>query len=196
MKMLLILIPVIGAAAGWLIITFLIKLVFWPPAQVRLPFGLVIKGLLPQKRDELKASVREIVETQMLLAVSGESGLGSDIMDKLTDTAALAARDHVYHRTPAIIPGAVKTRVADLVEDFIRKEMPKYADSVTGNKQKQDITGEISRWIEGKIDSYDLTGLEHKLKSSREFIYMKSGAVAIGLLAGLLQLLIFWAVLS
>lgn len=194
MKTPLILIPLIGAAAGWLITTFLVKLLFWPPVQMRLPFGIVIRGLLPLKRDELKAGVREMVETQMLLAVAGETGLASDIMDRLTNTAAVAAREHVYQRTPAIIPNAVKTKVAALVEDFIRKELPKYADSLAKSKQQQDLAGQISRWIEVQIDSYDLTGLEYRLNRSRELLHLKAGAALLGFLAGLLQLLVVWAV--
>lgn len=194
MKILFILIPLIGAATGWLIISILIKMLFWPEDPVKLPFGIVVRGLLPQKRDELSAGVREIIETQLGVAVAGEGRLGPDILERLTDAVASAAREHVYQRTPALVPRSIKIKVADLVEDFIRKEMPGYAYSLTESIQSQDLTAEISSWVQGKIDSYDLTEFEFRLKGSSQIFYLKAGAVTVGVISGLLQLLIIWAV--
>ena len=194
MKMFLLIIPLIGAVTAWLITTLLFKMLFWPQESAKLPFGVVIRGLLPQKRDELAAGVKEVVETQLRFAIAGEGELGSDILERLTDTIASAARKHVYQRTPTLVPRAIKIKVADLVEDFIRKEMPGYASSLTENMQRHDFVAEICSWAQTKIDSYDLTELELRLNSSREVFYIKTGAVAIGFVSGLLQLLVVWAV--
>lgn len=194
MKFLLIVIPLIGAVNAWLIITLLIKILFWPREQIKLPFGIEIRGLFPQKRKELASGVREIVETQLQFAVTGEAGLNSDILARLTDSVAFAARDHVYQRTPVLVPKALKIKVADLVEDFIRKEMPGYAHSLTESLQTQDFTADICVWVQGKIDSYDLNELEHSLNRSRQVFYLKAGAVTIGGISGLLQLLIILGV--
>ena len=194
LKMFLILIPIIGAFTAWLITKLLFKMLFWPIRPVELPFGIVVRGMLPQKRDELAAGVKEVVENQLRFAAAGEGGLGSDISERLTDTVASAAREHVYQRTPGLVPRTIKIKVADLVEDFIRKEMPGYASSLTENMQKHDFAADISSWAQARIDSYDLAELELRLNSSREIFYIKAGAVTIGFISGLLQLLVVWAV--
>lgn len=193
MKILLIVIPLIGAGSAWLITTLLFKMMFWPCEPVKLPFGIVVRGLLPQKRDELSAGIREIVETEFQVAITGESRFGTDILERLTDTIAIAAREHVYQRTPVFVPRAVKIKVVELVEDFIRREMPGYAHSLTESMQSQDFRNDICSWAQAKIDSYDLAELEYRLNRSRQVFYVKAATVAIGVVSGLLQLSVIWA---
>jgi uncharacterized membrane protein YheB (UPF0754 family) len=195
-EILLLVIPLIGAINSWLITTLLFKMLFWPREPVKLPFGIVVRGLLPQQRDELAAGVKEIVETQLRFAVAGEGQFGPDILERLIDTAAFAAREHVYQRTPVLIPKAVKIKVADMVEDFIRKEMPGYAQSLTEGNKSRDFTADICSWVQDKINSYDLTELEFRLNRSSQIFYLKAGAVIMGTFSGVFQLLIIWAVLT
>ncbi|MDT3701189.1 MAG: hypothetical protein RO469_17450 [Thermincola sp.] len=190
MEILLIVVPVIGALNAWLITTLFFKMLFWPQEPVKLPFGIVLRGLLPQKRDELAAGIGEIVETQLRVAVIGEQGLNPDIVERLTQTTASAAREHVCQRTPALIPKAVKLKVAELVENFIRAEMPSYALTLAEGMQKQDFSEDICSWAQCKINSYDLIKLEHTINSTKQVFYLKTGAAVIGFVLGLVQLAI------
>lgn len=192
MKLLLLLIPLIGAAAGWAIISILIKIMFWPPEPTRIPFTThMFRGLLPHKRAELAKGIGEIIETNLLSAVTAESGVAPEIIDNLTDTAVKAARERLDKKIPALVPKGIKHRIAGVVEDIIRREIPAFVDTLADNMRRdRDGGADLNRWAEEKIQDYDLSQLETTITGAKETFYLKAGAATIGFASGLLQLLI------
>lgn len=192
MKLLLLLIPPIGAAAGWAIISILIKIIFWPPEPTKILFtNRLFQGLLPHKRIELAKGIGEIIETNLLSAVTAEAGVAPEIIDNLTDTAVKAARERLDKKIPALVPKGIKHRIAGVVEDIIRREIPAFVDTLADNMRcDRDGGADLCRWAEEKIQDYDLSQLETTITGAKETFYLKAGAAAIGFASGLLQLLI------
>lgn len=193
MKTEFLLVPIIGAFTGWVIISSALRLLFWPENTVRLPFNLNIRGLFPQKRDELALGIKIIIETQVRCAVTDNSGPAPGILDKFTDTVVEAAKEHLERRIPALVPKGIKHKIAGIVEDIIRREIPLYVDTLADNMQNNNTaTEDICRLAEEAIRCYDLSELEAKIAGSKEIVYLKGGAAIIGFVSGLFQILVVW----
>ncbi len=194
MKFLVIFIPLIGAATGWLIITFSQMTLFWPVTPRRIPYtNLGFQGLLPQKQAALAATVGEMIEIQLRSAVTAEAGMAPDILSSLTCTVVDAVRERLDKRIPPLVPKGIKQKIIDMVEDNIRKEIPVVIETVADNfRSGQSCGNDLCCWIEEKIRRYDLSELEARIARSREIILLKVGAALIGFVSGIVQLLVVW----
>ncbi len=193
MKISLFLVPLIGAATGWLIIAAAVKILFRPVNPAKLPFNLSFQGLVPRKRAELAAGVREIIETQLLCAVTDDDGAAPEILNNLTDTVVEAAREHVDRKIPGVIPRAVTNKIAGVVEDILRREIPRFVDNFTESVRSGRGSGpDLCRCAEAAIRGYDLGVFERKVTGSREVFLLKTGAALAGFVSGFLQLLVVW----
>ncbi len=194
MKILVIFIPLIGAATGWLIITFSLMTLFWPATPRRIPYtNLGIQGLLPQKQATLAVGIGEMIEIQLRSAVTAESGMAPEILNSLTGTVVEAVRERLDKRIPSLVPKGIKQKIIDIVEENIRKEIPVVIETVAENFRNRQSCGiDLCRWVEDKIRRYDLSELEARISHSREIILLKAGAALIGFLSGIVQLLVVW----
>lgn len=191
MKLSLTVIPLIGGLTGWLIITIALKLIFRPYEAVKAPWGdTYFQGLIPRKKAELAASIREIIQTQLLHAVTKDSGLAPDIFNKLTDTVAHGVRKRTEQKIPGFLPGAVRDRISGAVEDIVRKEAPGLIEAVIDNlRGKSDQEKDFCRVLEENIQAVDLCKIEESILKSPEILILKIGAAVTGLIMGMLQLL-------
>jgi len=190
-KLLVFLLPLIGALSGWFIVAALLKLLFWPGQPVKLAFGPTVQGFIPKKREQLAAGVGEIIQGQIQSAVSGKSDMAPDILDRLTETAAEAVRERVYDRIPPVVPKTIRLKIASLVEDIVKKEIPGFVTALAANMQSESGLN-LSRWAAQALREYDLREAEGKILRSPETLYLKAGAAAVGLLAGTVQLLVVY----
>lgn len=191
MKLSLIVIPFIGGFSGWLIITTALKLMFRPDKPVKIPWGnTYLQGLIPRKKAELAAGIREMIQTQLLHAVTKDSGLAPDIFSKLTDTVAQGIKNRTEQKIPGFLPGAVRERISGAVEDIVRKEAPAFIEAVLDKIRDQgDQEQDFCRMLEDKIQAVDLYKIEESVKKSPEILILKTGAVVVGVAMGFVQLL-------
>lgn len=190
MKALLLLIPVIGGITGWVIVSGVLKLLFWPRRPTKI-LNISLCGLLPQKQADLAAGVRQMVETGIKSAVTAESGMAPELLDNLIEMVVTAAREHLEGRIPALVPGGIRRKITAIVEDIIRREIPVFVHTFGGQVQQGGSSGsDLCCLVEEGIKQYDLSELERKLFSSREILWIKIAAAAVGLFSGLLQLLV------
>lgn len=191
MKLPLIVIPIIGGFTGWLIITTALKLIFRPYEPVKAPWGeIYFQGLIPRKKAELAAGIREIIKTQLFYAVTNDSGLAPDIFNKLTDTVAHGIRKRTEQKLPGFLPGAVRERISGAVEDIVRKEAPGFIEAVLDRIRDQtDQEKDFCRVMEDKIQAIDLCKIEESIKKSPEILMLKISAAVVGSAMGILQML-------
>ncbi len=196
MKILLLLIPVIGAITGWIITAIPLKLLFWPPFPAKIPFiNRHFQGLVSQKQGELAAGIRELIETQLHCAATGEPGAAHDLLHKLTGTVIKAVEEHLDKKLPALIPRSIKQKIIGVVAEIIRKETPAFAGYLADSMRNgENCEIDFCRWAEDKIRNYDLSELATRISRSREIACLKTGAAAIGFISGLLQLMIVFLV--
>lgn len=193
MKSLLFTIPLIGGVTGWFILSIALKLLFRPREPVRLWGDIFFHGLIPGKQAQLASGIREILETQLLYAVSKDMGAAQEVFYKITDTTARSVRQRTEQKLPAILPSVVRERIAAAVEDIVRREAPGFIETIIENIRKEnDDEQDFCRILEEKIRYYDTNSLERSVFDSREVFYLKAGGTVIGFMAGLLQLLVVW----
>lgn len=197
MKTLFFLLPLIGALTGWVIITVSLKILFWPRNPARTPFNFTFQGVLPKKQVELAEGIGEIVKTQIRFAVTDDSGVAPEILERLTGVVVDAARERLNDRIPALVPKGIKYKIAGIVEDIIRREIPGFVDTLADQmRNEKESETDICRWAEERIREYDLSELETKISSAGETRGLKLGAAAIGFISGLIQLFVVWLVLA
>lgn len=197
MKTLFFLLPLIGALTGWVIITVSLKILFWPRNPARTPFNFTFQGVLPKKQVELAEGIGEIVKTQIRFAVTDDSGVAPEILERLTGVVVDAARERLNDRIPALVPKGIKYKIAGIVEDIIRREIPGFVDTLADHmRNEKECESDICRWAEERIREYDLSELETKISSAGETRGLKLGAAAIGFISGLIQLFVVWLVLA
>lgn len=194
MKMLFFLVPLIGAATGWLMISLAIQLLFRPVRPFRLPVvGVEIQGVLPKKRQELAAGIGELIKTQLELAVTGQTQTAEGFRVKMTDTIISSVREHLDNRIPFLIPTRVKNAIVGSIEDIIRREIPRFFEAFANNLGSTDgVGGHLERVAEQRINNFDLEELFKRVDQSGEVVCLKSAAAFLGFASGMLQLLLVW----
>jgi hypothetical protein len=198
MKTLVFLLPLIGGFTGWLTTYIILKLLFWPTQPMQLPFlQSTVQGLIPQKRNELAGNIKLVIETQVMSAVTNETGIAPEILKNFTDTVVKTARERVSKRLPGILPGGIKEKITRVVEDIIRREIPLFVENLADNLSHQKESGpDFCCWAEETIITYDLKGLEVKIMKSDEVRLVKTAAIIMGILSGAVQALLVWIVMA
>jgi hypothetical protein len=197
MKLLLLLVPVIGAVTGWVIVTIFLKVLFWPSLPTRVPWtNYSFQGIIPKKRDELAAGLREMI-TAWLQSAAGESGMAPDLLHNLVEAVEEAARERLEEKIPVLVPRPIKEGIIRTIEDLLRREIPAFVETLADNLRSGQVAGiDLCRWAEDYVRGYDLSVLAARLSRSREIVLLKTGAAALGLGFGFLQLLVVRLVLS
>ncbi len=198
MKLLLLLVPVIGAVTGWVILTIFLKVLFWPPLPTRIPWtNYSFQGIVPKKRDELAAGLREMITTWLQSAAGGESGLAPGLLHNLVEAVEEAARERLEEKIPVLVPRPVKEGIIRAIKELLRREIPAFVETLADNLKSGQVAGiDLCRWAEDYVRAYDLSELAARLSRSREIVLLKTGAAALGFGFGFLQLLVVRLVLS
>lgn len=193
MKPIMLLIPVIGAITGWLIIVTVLKVLFKPVVPVKIPMSKnYFQGLIPRKQVMLASGIKEIIETQLLSAVTRETGIAPELLNGLSVSIARGVKERTLKKIPGLIPGAVKEKIAGTVEDIVIREVPGLIDAVLDNlRSDQGQSTNFCALIEEKIKTYDVIKLEQDLVCSREVFYVKIVAAVIGFISGMIQIGVF-----
>ncbi len=192
MEPILILIPVIGGFSGWFSAGLALKVLFRPVHPVRIPLtDRYIRGLLPGKQEHFAAGIREIIQTQLQLAATEDSGPAYEVRTNLSNTVIASIKEHIQNKIPFLVPRGVRQKIIDTVTDIVRKEIAGFLDELVYSVRRDRGAGaELCRFIEEKIRNYDLAELEQKIKKTRQIYYLKGGAALIGIISGFLQLLV------
>lgn len=198
MKMLIYLVPVIGAASGWLIVSLAVQLLFRPVNPVRLPvLGVLVQGVLPKKRQELAAVIGEIIQTQLQLAVTGHNQAAEGLRGRLTTAVVSSVGDHLEGRIPLLIPARIRNAIVGSIEEIIRREIPRFFDTFAENVVSPDgAGGHLERAAQEKINTFDLDELFYRVNRSKELLILKSSAAFVGFASGVLQLFVVWAAVA
>ncbi len=193
MKSIIFLIPVIGGVTGWVILSIALKLVFHPREPVRLWGNISFQGLIPGKQAHLAFGIREILETQLLCAVSKDTGTAPEVFNKITSSVARTVRQRAEQKLPSILPTVVREKVSAAVEDVVYREAPGFIEAILDNmRNRSDNEQDLCMIVEEKIKCFDAGTLEKDLLDSREVFYLKVGGAVIGFMSGLLQLGVIW----
>lgn len=191
-----IILPLAGALTGWLIVSLLFKLLFRPVEPVILPFGnYKIQGIIPMKRSQIAKGLGQVLEAQLLCAVTESSGAGPALYHSMMESAVAAARDKISEKIPSILPFNLRKKLTDYAAEVFRREMVAFVDE-TVHKMSHDRrqTDAVCNSIEALIESYDLKGLQKEAASSAALFWIKAGAAGVGLISGLLQALMFFLI--
>jgi len=185
-------IPVIGAFIGWITNVLAIRLIFWPYEPVRIPVvNWHLCGVIPKRRGEIAANIGHVVEKELFSVEDFVAFLEkNEIKDKLFSSALEAARNTFTDRLPRFVPGYIKDILANILEDYLKKELPSLLDQLSteiGDEMRRQI--DLGKIIEDRINSFDLRELEDLIVqvSSGELKHIEIMGGFLGFMIGLIQ---------
>lgn len=121
-----IVLPLIGAAIGWITNVLAIKLLFRPYNPITIPFfNYKIQGLIPKRREDVINSVSEVIEKELLSAEDILVYLRSgNLMDEFTQIIIDSVQKRVEEKMPSFIFGKMREVILDLINEYLRKQVP------------------------------------------------------------------------
>lgn len=181
-----VLLPVIGAAHGWLTNTLAVWLLFRPVAAVEVPLvGWRIQGVLPRRQPDLAHSVGVAVETELLSWDELASALASpELLAEITVRVEGLVRERVGRLLPSWVPGAWRDSLALAAANAIGREA---ADGLVGLlPQAASLARErlpIAAMVESRIRAFAPTDLERVVR--RAAASELRSIILLGLVMGL-----------
>lgn len=184
-----ILLPVAGAITGWIIMHLFFKVLFRPKLPLHVPIvNKKVQGIVPFFQIKAAKSVSQIVEAQLLSAVTSDTGIAPELLNNVTEAAVNAASKRTELKLPTFIPSGVKNKIIEMVGDIVRREFLAFADDLVYSLAKPgNNTSNITSQIEKYIMNYDLFKLEKSNTWSKYTNYIKISASVLGFVSGLIE---------
>ncbi|MBO8142184.1 MAG: DUF445 family protein [Firmicutes bacterium] len=187
------LMPVVGAAIGWLTNSVAVRMLFRPKQPIRVPvLNLTFQGVLPGRRADLAASVgrtvaEDLLPVDELLSRIDPAGLKGEVVD-----AVLA---HVAHRFEGglsrLLPGQVRVMINGYVREIVVRETEVLFDSLIERlRERVGDRIDVEALVTEKMLELDLDGLERLAYriAGRELKSIVVLGAVLGFLIGLGQM--------
>ncbi len=186
------LLPVIGAAHGWLTNTLAVWLLFRPVAPWRVPVaGWRVQGVLPRRQRDLAKSVGLAVETELLSWNELAAALAApELLAHIGQRVEALVRERVGRLLPAWLPGAWREGLAQAAANALGREA---ADGLVGLLPEAAALARerlpIARMVEERILAFSPDDLERVVRRAaaselRSIILL---GLVMGLVIGLAQ---------
>ncbi len=193
------LLPVVGAAIGWVTNYAAIKLLF-KPHEPREILGFRFQGLIPKRRKEIARSIALAIEKEILSKEDIASMLGNiewkkeveQIMEDLVDHRLGSSK---LKTLPLI--GLVSENITYHIKYLLTKEILRQIDTkkeelVTRFRDKVDL----KEVMISKIDNLDFLSFEKLLSDiiARELKHLEYLGAVMGFMIGAVQSVIFYLI--
>lgn len=181
-----VLLPVIGAAHGWLTNTLAVWLLFRPVAPWRVPIaGWRVQGVLPRRQRDLARSVGAAVESDLLSWSELAGALATpELLAEIGGRVETLVRERVGRLLPAWLPGAWRDSLAQAAANALGREA---ADGLAGLiPQAAALARErlpIARMVEERILAFSPADLERVMR--RAAAAELRSIILLGLVMGL-----------
>lgn len=186
--------PVLGAAIGWMANSLLIRLLFRPTTPINL-FGLRIQGVLPKRRPELAKKLGKAVKENMVNLDQLTASLTDPAnMEKISPLVEMHIDKFLKEKLPNEMPmisllisdktiGKLKAVFMGEINAMFPNLMEQYAGNL---KEKIDL----EKMVVDKLSSFSDAQVEAMLKSqmANELGKLKLCGAIVGLLIGLVML--------
>lgn len=194
----IVIIPLFSALVGWGTNRLAIRMLFFPRRAVHIG-GMRLQGLIPRRHQEIASRTAEIVERELLdtRAIRQEC-VRMDLSPYIERYANHLVQEDLRARAGRI--PFLTTIIGQLgwgrIESFIAKEM-KHESRILLENVAEDIEQHIDvrAIVEQRMVAFDLRRLEkiiYKL-AGKEFRMIEWLGAILGLLIGIMQLLVLWA---
>jgi uncharacterized membrane protein YheB (UPF0754 family) len=182
---------IIGASIGYVTNVIAIKLLFRPVDPINI-IGFEIQGVIPKRQKELSKSIGETVENELLsLEEIIESFVTEDKIEKLLDKIKLKIQRAVEVKIaeyPLIL--GLKRPIIKYINNMMDEEGSEYVHEIIkdiSKKAEEDIS--ISKMVESKINSFDLTKVEEIVFdiAKKELRHIEILGAVLGFFIGIVQ---------
>jgi uncharacterized membrane protein YheB (UPF0754 family) len=182
---------IIGASIGYVTNVIAIKLLFRPVDPINI-IGFEIQGVIPKRQKELSKSIGETVENELLsLEEIIESFVTEDKVEKLLDKIKLKIQRAVEVKIaeyPLIL--GLKRPIIKYINNMMDEEGSEYVHEIIqdiSKKAEEDIS--ISKMVESKINSFDLTKVEEIVFdiAKKELRHIEILGAVLGFFIGIVQ---------
>lgn len=193
------LLPVVGAAIGWVTNYAAIKLLF-KPREPREILGFRFQGLIPKRRKEIARSIALAIEREILSKEDIASMLGNIEWKREVERIVDDVIDHrLGSKRIRAIPliGLVSENLAYHIKHLLTKEVLRQVDTkkeelVTRFRDKVDL----KEVMISKIDNLDFLSFERLLSDiiARELKHLEYLGALMGFMIGVVQSVIFYLI--
>ncbi len=188
--------PVVGAAIGWITNYIAIKMLFRPYRPVRILFW-TLQGLLPRRRREFAQSIARTVERDLLTAEDitqfiDEVEWEEEVEWAVAQTVEARLRDSRIHRflnTPIV--GLIGQEVVRQVKRIIsRAVITKVHEHKAGLVEKFQGSLQLKKVVSERVEGFDMEKLEAVLMAliAKELTYIETVGAVLGFCIGLVQM--------
>jgi uncharacterized membrane protein YheB (UPF0754 family) len=192
------LLPIIGAAIGWLTNYVAIKLLFRPHVPLNI-MGFKLQGLIPKRRKEIARSMASAIEKELLSSKDLAGTLDSiDWKDEIEKTVEDVVEHRLKRSKMKSIPliGLLSENLTYHIKSLLSKEIHKQFE-----KKKDEIATRLGEQLDvesmltARIDELDLTRFENLLTSfiTKELKHIEWLGGLMGFFIGLAQAILFYA---
>ena len=186
-------VPLVGALIGWITNWLAVKLIFRPYQPVKI-LGFTLQGVIPKRRGELAESISQVVERE-LLPLEELLGQLNDYSMRMRITESLISSVYVrvLDRIPSLLPNGLRVKVADVVCEQLKRELPPLISEFLVNQGRQ--VGEslqLGDMVRSKVNGFPMDKLEEIVLTvaSRELKHIEILGGVLGFVIGLVQLVI------
>ncbi len=193
------LLPIVGAAIGWVTNYAAIKLLF-KPHEPREILGFRFQGLIPKRRKEIARSIALAIEREILSKEDIASMLGNIEWKREVEHIVDDVIDHRFgsRRFKAIpLIGLVSENLTYHIKHLLTKEVLRQVDTkkeelVTRFRDKVDL----KEVMISKIDNLDFLSFEKLLSDiiARELKHLEYLGALMGFMIGVVQSVIFYLI--
>jgi len=192
----LVILPITGAAIGYVTNWLAVKLLFRPYRPVRV-LGFTLQGLLPRRRKDMARRIGEVVEEELLSAGDVMQLLASPAMR--AEAAAAIERAIEARANEAIgrfLPGRIGRTVTSYLVGRMGRETAAVIDDTLenfGHTARMKLN--LGRLVQEKLEALSMPELERMVLSlaAREIRHIVLMGALLGFLVGLLQALLLAA---
>jgi len=186
----LLVLPLIGAAIGWLTNFVAIKMLFKPHRPVRI-FGFAIQGVLPKRRKAFAEGIAKAIEKELLssndISQILEGSAWEEEVEKIVDSVTKRALRIKRYPLVGILSEALQGSVSDYITqeiiDHIEERKPELLNRF------HDMV-DIRQMVAKKVEGFDIKKLERLVYSlvARELRHIEVVGAVLGFIIGSVQI--------
>lgn len=188
-------VPLVGALIGWITNVLAIRMLFVPRHPWRIPvLGWHLWGVIPKRQKEMAENIGALVARDLLPPEDIMDQVNaSGIAERLIAAAVEHAKGRVLSALPAILPGSIRSALANGMADLVRAEAEGLGTALLGQVESyvsNDLR--LAQMVADKIEAFDVSRLETLALevAHAELRHIELLGAVLGFLIGLAQVAI------
>ncbi len=189
----LLLLPVIGAAIGWITNYVAVKMLFHPRQPVSLLF-FKVQGVFPRRQKDLAHKLGEIVSTELISAKElthsmAEKATSDDTLKLVADRIEIV----ITQKLPSVIPMIAMVLTPELVNmvknAFMADLKQMIADLIESMSDQLNEELDVHKIVEEKVANFSVSKLENIIFTimKKEFRFVELVGAFLGFIIGIAQ---------